>query len=203
VETWFVVDQRFRWLRTPSRWNLVDEYSLLVQMGGCPQESGSCTASTCSGFEVDLIDFQPMLDAVPGRVYGDNILDRAMFNGNDRCGQLMAQVFSIIRVHGPRNRFCAFPSFKRKKLDFIATIVSVLRCVPIRNFSGKNPCRGSKRFSPAFLLYWHLPSRRFGHLVDMYGYNPHCKWADGPVATSSEYLEIPFRRECLCVHLCS
>jgi hypothetical protein len=63
---------------------------------------------------------------------------------------------------------------------------------PIRSFLGKNPGRGSKRSFFAFLPYWHLPCRRFGHLVDMYGYNPHCKWADGPVATSSEYLGIPY-----------
>lgn len=179
-------------LNIPTSWNLVNEHSLLVQMGGCPQEPGSCTASTCSGFEVDLVDFQPMLDAVPGRVYGDNILDRAMFNGNDRCGQWMARVCSVIHIHGPRKRLCTFPLFRSMKLDFIVTIASLLRCVPIRSFPSKNPGHGSERFFHAFLPYWHLPARRFGHLVDMYGYNPHCKWADGPVATSSEYLGTPY-----------
>ncbi|GAQ82982.1 heme binding protein [Klebsormidium nitens] len=78
-----------------------------LDMGGCLQEAGSCTAATCSGHEVDIMQFQPRLDAVPGRLYGTNIRDIAIFSGDDR----------------------------------------------------------------------------YGHLTDMYAFNPHCKWADGPIAT--------------------
>nr|POE86184.1 hypothetical protein CFP56_07291 [Quercus suber] len=57
-------------------------------MGGCSQGRGSCTNKTCKGHEVDIMHFS-IGSAIPGRLYGGNLVDNSEGNGGDRFGHLV------------------------------------------------------------------------------------------------------------------
>ncbi|XP_030948011.1 uncharacterized protein LOC115972013 [Quercus lobata] len=57
-------------------------------MGGCSQGKGSCTNKTCKGHEVDIMHFS-IGTAIPGRLYGGNLVDNSEGNGGDRFGHLV------------------------------------------------------------------------------------------------------------------
>ncbi|OIW13002.1 hypothetical protein TanjilG_15451 [Lupinus angustifolius] len=57
-------------------------------MGGCEEHSTSCTDKTCKGHEVDIMHFS-IGNAIPGRLYGGNLLDNRDGNGGDRFGHLV------------------------------------------------------------------------------------------------------------------
>lgn len=44
---------------------------------------GSCTDKNCHGNEVDIMHFS-VGKAIPGRLYGSNLVDNNKGNGNDR-----------------------------------------------------------------------------------------------------------------------
>lgn len=52
-------------------------------MGGCEEEPDTCTSKSCKGHEVDLMHFS-IGKAIPGRLYGGNLLDNSEGNGGDR-----------------------------------------------------------------------------------------------------------------------
>jgi hypothetical protein len=54
-----------------------------LQMGGCPESSGTCNSTSCLGHEVDLMHFE-VNKAIPGRLYGGNIFDSINGTGKDR-----------------------------------------------------------------------------------------------------------------------
>ncbi|XP_058189981.1 uncharacterized protein LOC131307482 [Rhododendron vialii] len=57
-------------------------------MGGCKESPGTCTSKSCHGYEVDIMHFS-IGNAVPGRLYGGNMLDNAEGYGGDRYGHLV------------------------------------------------------------------------------------------------------------------
>lgn len=52
-------------------------------MGGCTYLTDSCTNKSCRGHEVDIMHFS-IGNAIPGRLYGGNLIDNSDGNGNDR-----------------------------------------------------------------------------------------------------------------------
>jgi len=56
-------------------------------MGGCPEGPGLCNATSFGGHEVDLLHFE-INQAIPGRLYGANIVDSVNGTGKDRFGNL-------------------------------------------------------------------------------------------------------------------
>jgi len=52
-------------------------------MGGCKDLPGTCTNKSCRGREVDIMHFS-IGSAIPGRLYGANLLDNGDGNGGDR-----------------------------------------------------------------------------------------------------------------------
>ncbi|XP_024397372.1 uncharacterized protein [Physcomitrium patens] len=56
-------------------------------MGGCPEASTTCNATSCFGHEVDLLHFE-INQAIPGRLYGENIADSLNGTGRDSFGKL-------------------------------------------------------------------------------------------------------------------
>ncbi|KAG6556314.1 hypothetical protein Mapa_002256 [Marchantia paleacea] len=56
-------------------------------MGGCTEKSDTCTSSTCAGHEVDIMHFS-IGSAIPGRLYGANLLDNLNGTGADSVGHL-------------------------------------------------------------------------------------------------------------------
>ena len=59
-------------------------------MGGCKASPDSCTNKTCRGYEVDLMHFS-IGTAIPGRLYGGNLLD--VGTGNDRFSASCFRMF--------------------------------------------------------------------------------------------------------------
>ncbi|GFZ07224.1 heme binding protein [Actinidia rufa] len=58
------------------------------RMGGCKESPGTCTSKSCRGYEVDIMHFS-IGNAVPGRLYGGNMIDNTQGNGGDRFGHLV------------------------------------------------------------------------------------------------------------------
>ena len=56
---------------------------LCSQMGGCPEEAGVCNSTNCFGHEVDIMHFE-INQAIPGRLYGGNLVDNLNGTGRDR-----------------------------------------------------------------------------------------------------------------------
>lgn len=57
-------------------------------MGGCPAAAGVCNSTNCFGHEVDLLHFE-INQAIPGRLYGENIADSINGTGKDRYDLLI------------------------------------------------------------------------------------------------------------------
>ncbi|XP_039036748.1 uncharacterized protein LOC120173740 [Hibiscus syriacus] len=57
-------------------------------MGGFKEQSGSCTKKTCKGHEVDIMHFS-IGSAVPGRLYGGNLIGNTNGTGGDSFGHLV------------------------------------------------------------------------------------------------------------------
>ncbi|KAH9290372.1 hypothetical protein KI387_034489, partial [Taxus chinensis] len=57
-------------------------------MGGCKEEPGSCSNTSCRGYEVDIMHFK-IGTAIPGRLYGANIIDNINHTGRDTFGHLV------------------------------------------------------------------------------------------------------------------
>ncbi|RRT84815.1 hypothetical protein B296_00003203 [Ensete ventricosum] len=55
-------------------------------MGGCSDLPGTCTANSCRGHEVDIMHFS-IGNAIPGRLYGSNLMDNINGTGKDRCAE--------------------------------------------------------------------------------------------------------------------
>ncbi|MED6169084.1 hypothetical protein PIB30_018006 [Stylosanthes scabra] len=66
----------------------IGEGATYHRMGGCSQDSTSCTNKNCKGHEVDIMHFS-IGNAIPGRLYGGNPLDNGKGNGDDRFGHLV------------------------------------------------------------------------------------------------------------------
>ncbi|KAJ3683041.1 hypothetical protein LUZ60_013268 [Juncus effusus] len=66
----------------------VGENASYNDMGGCESTPGSCTSKSCEGHEVDIMHFS-IGTAIPGRLYGGNLLDNTNGNGGDRFGHLV------------------------------------------------------------------------------------------------------------------
>ncbi|KAL3689205.1 hypothetical protein R1sor_015514 [Riccia sorocarpa] len=56
-------------------------------MGGCQEKSDTCSSSSCAGHEVDIMQFT-ISTAIPGRLYGANLLDNLNGTGHDSTGHL-------------------------------------------------------------------------------------------------------------------
>lgn len=52
-------------------------------MGGCEEGPDTCTNKSCKGHEVDLMHFS-IGKAIPGRLYGGNLVGNSEGNGDDR-----------------------------------------------------------------------------------------------------------------------
>ncbi|XAR52706.1 hypothetical protein NMG60_11020909 [Bertholletia excelsa] len=65
----------------------VGEKATYHNMGGCKESSDKCTSKSCRGYEVDIMHFS-IGNAVPGRLYGGNVIDNGEGNGGDRFGHL-------------------------------------------------------------------------------------------------------------------
>ncbi|XP_057493081.1 uncharacterized protein LOC130778579 [Actinidia eriantha] len=66
----------------------VGESASYHNMGGCKDAPGTCTSKSCRGYEVDIMHFS-IGNAVPGRLYGGNVIDNTEGNGGDRFGHLV------------------------------------------------------------------------------------------------------------------
>ncbi|XP_038980466.1 uncharacterized protein LOC103700994 [Phoenix dactylifera] len=66
----------------------VGENASYHNMGGCVDMPGTCTNKSCRGHEVDIMHFS-IGNAIPGRLYGGNLIDNNDGNGNDRFGHLV------------------------------------------------------------------------------------------------------------------
>ncbi|XP_009409848.2 uncharacterized protein LOC135678998 [Musa acuminata AAA Group] len=66
----------------------VGENATYQNMGGCSNLPGTCTEKSCRGHEVDIMHFS-IGNAIPGRLYGGNVVDNRKGNGNDSFGHLV------------------------------------------------------------------------------------------------------------------
>ncbi|KAG0497906.1 hypothetical protein HPP92_002597 [Vanilla planifolia] len=66
----------------------VGENASYHNMGGCKDMPGSCNNMSCRGHEVDIMHFS-IGNAIPGRLYGGNLLDNSLGTGDDRFGHLV------------------------------------------------------------------------------------------------------------------
>ncbi|WOL10269.1 hypothetical protein Cni_G19023 [Canna indica] len=66
----------------------VGENATYQDMGGCTEMPDKCTAKSCHGHEVDIMHFS-IGDAIPGRLYGGNLIDNANGSGKDSFGHLV------------------------------------------------------------------------------------------------------------------
>ncbi|KAG5627794.1 hypothetical protein H5410_013012 [Solanum commersonii] len=66
-------------------------------MGGCEEEPDTCTSKSCKGHEGDLMHFS-IEKAIPGRLYGGNLLDNSEGNGGDRTS-LVIWLICIVGTH--------------------------------------------------------------------------------------------------------
>ncbi|KAJ8565826.1 hypothetical protein K7X08_008402 [Anisodus acutangulus] len=64
----------------------IGENASYHRMGGC-EGPDTCTNKSCKGHEVDLMHFS-IGKAIPGRLYGGNLVDNSEGNGGDRFGHL-------------------------------------------------------------------------------------------------------------------
>lgn len=53
-------------------------------MGGCKASPDKCSSETCHGYDVDIMHFT-ISTAIPGRLYGANLVDNVNGTGADRC----------------------------------------------------------------------------------------------------------------------
>ncbi|URE19900.1 Fip1 motif [Musa troglodytarum] len=66
----------------------VGENATYQNMGGCPNLPGTCTEKSCHGHEIDIMHFS-IGNAIPGRLYGGNVVDNRKGNENDSFGHLV------------------------------------------------------------------------------------------------------------------
>ncbi|KAH9290375.1 hypothetical protein KI387_034492, partial [Taxus chinensis] len=66
----------------------VGEDATYHNMGGCNEEPGDCSSKSCGGYEVDMMHFS-IGSAIPGRLYGANIIDNINHTGRDSFGHLV------------------------------------------------------------------------------------------------------------------
>ncbi|OAY48802.2 uncharacterized protein LOC122723617 [Manihot esculenta] len=66
----------------------IGDHATYHNMGGCKEGTNSCTSKTCKGHEVDMMHFS-IGNAIPGRLYGGNLIDNRDGNGGDRFGHLV------------------------------------------------------------------------------------------------------------------
>uniref|UniRef100_A0A2P2JT02 Cytochrome c-552/DMSO reductase-like haem-binding domain-containing protein n=1 Tax=Rhizophora mucronata TaxID=61149 RepID=A0A2P2JT02_RHIMU len=66
----------------------IGESATYHNMGGCKEKTNTCTNKTCKGHEVDIMQFS-IGTAIPGRLYGGNLIDNRDGNGGDRFGNLV------------------------------------------------------------------------------------------------------------------
>ncbi|PKA54669.1 hypothetical protein AXF42_Ash000504 [Apostasia shenzhenica] len=66
----------------------VGENATYHNMGGCKDMPGSCNNQTCRGHEVDIMHFS-IGNAIPGRLYGSNMMDNSEGTGDDRFSHLV------------------------------------------------------------------------------------------------------------------
>ncbi|KAG6504971.1 uncharacterized protein LOC121985688 [Zingiber officinale] len=66
----------------------VGENATYQNMGGCADMPGTCTAKSCRGHEVDIMHFS-LGNAIPGRLYGGNLMDNLNGTGKDSFGHLV------------------------------------------------------------------------------------------------------------------
>ncbi|KAI0529131.1 hypothetical protein KFK09_001678 [Dendrobium nobile] len=66
----------------------VGENASYHNMGGCKNFRGSCNNMTCRGHEVDIMHLS-IGNAIPGRLYGANLVDNSEGTGGDRFGHLV------------------------------------------------------------------------------------------------------------------
>ncbi|GLJ36099.1 hypothetical protein SUGI_0724170, partial [Cryptomeria japonica] len=66
----------------------VGEDATYKDMGGCDEEPNKCSSKSCSGHEVDIMHFS-IGTAIPGRLYGANIIDNFNGTGRDTFGHLV------------------------------------------------------------------------------------------------------------------
>ncbi|KAL2540419.1 heme binding [Abeliophyllum distichum] len=66
----------------------IGENATYHRMGGCEETPDKCTNKTCHGHEVDIMHFS-IGNAIPGRLYGGNPVDKSEGNGGDRFGHLV------------------------------------------------------------------------------------------------------------------
>ncbi|XP_009411626.2 uncharacterized protein LOC103993326 [Musa acuminata AAA Group] len=66
----------------------VGENATYQNMGGCSDLPGTCTANSCRGHEVDIMHFS-IGNAIPGRLYGGNLMDNINGTGKDSFGHLV------------------------------------------------------------------------------------------------------------------
>ncbi|RWW29832.1 hypothetical protein GW17_00005635 [Ensete ventricosum] len=66
----------------------VGEIATYQNMGGCSDLPGTCTANSCRGHEVDIMHFS-IGNAIPGRLYGSNLMDNINGTGKDSFGHLV------------------------------------------------------------------------------------------------------------------
>ncbi|XP_070012806.1 uncharacterized protein [Nicotiana sylvestris] len=65
----------------------IGENASYHRMGGFEEGRDTCMNKTCKGHEVDLMHFS-IGKAIPGRLYGGNLVDNSEGNGGDRLGQV-------------------------------------------------------------------------------------------------------------------
>ncbi|XAR58366.1 hypothetical protein NMG60_11013745 [Bertholletia excelsa] len=66
----------------------IGENASYYRMGGCSEEPEKCSNKTCRSHEVDIMHFS-IGNAIPGRLYGGNLIDNSAGNGGDRFGHLV------------------------------------------------------------------------------------------------------------------
>ncbi|KAK1398751.1 Cytochrome c-552DMSO reductase-like, heme-binding domain containing protein [Heracleum sosnowskyi] len=66
----------------------IGENASYHRMGGCKEGPDTCTRKSCQGHEVDIMHFL-LGNAIPGRLYGGNLVDSPGYGGGDRFGHLV------------------------------------------------------------------------------------------------------------------
>uniref|UniRef100_A0A0D6R9N7 Cytochrome c-552/DMSO reductase-like haem-binding domain-containing protein n=1 Tax=Araucaria cunninghamii TaxID=56994 RepID=A0A0D6R9N7_ARACU len=66
----------------------VGNHAAYHNMGDCKETSESCSSKSCHGHEVDIMHFS-IGTAIPGRLYGANIIDNVKHTGADTFGHLV------------------------------------------------------------------------------------------------------------------
>lgn len=148
-------------------------------MGGCPEAPGVCNATNCFGHEVDLMHFE-INQAIPGRLYGANIVDSLNGTGRDRYNLLctpklivFVQLFISSKVFDWGVFQLSVATFALEVKDWVSYsqgCVVLLSCIDSR---------------------WCGWCCSFGKLDDGYAFNPHCQAVDGMTPSGAALLFEP------------